>query len=232
MTMPRFRRVPLGALTLTIACSGLVANAQDQTTPAKPAQEAETTPSVEEAKLVYVAMKTSKGDILLELDRGRAPVTVKNFLNYVNKGFYDGTIFHRVIDGFMIQGGGFTADMNRKPTDPPITNEWQNGLKNDVGTIAMARTPDPNSATSQFFINVNNNRSLTPPPGRGIGYAVFGKVVAGMDVVNAIKGVATTTRARMGDVPVTPILIEKTTVISKDEAMKLMKPKSEASASD
>ena len=128
--------------------------------------------------------------------------------------------------------GGFTADMNRKPTDPPITNEWQNGLKNDVGTIAMARTPDPNSATSQFFINVNNNRSLTPPPGRGIGYAVFGKVVAGMDVVNAIKGVATTTRARMGDVLVTPIVIEKTTVISKDEAMKLMKPKSEASASD
>ena len=222
MTKPLFRRVNLGALTLTIACSGLGAFGQDQAEPAKPAQGAEQTPDNEANKLVFVKMTTSKGDILLELDRGRAPITVQNFLQYVNDGFYDGTIFHRVIDGFMIQGGGFAQDMKRKPTKAPITNEWQNGLKNDVGTIAMARTSDPNSATAQFFINVNNNRSLTPPPGRGIGYAVFGKVVAGMDVVNAIKAVQTGTKSGMQNVPLSPIMIEKTKVISAEDAKKLI----------
>jgi peptidyl-prolyl cis-trans isomerase A (cyclophilin A) len=222
MTKPLFRRVNLGALTLTIACSGLSAFGQDQAEPAKPAQDAEQTPDKEAAKLVFVEMTTSKGDIILELDRGRAPVSVKNFLGYVNDGFYKGTIFHRVMDGFMIQGGGFAQDMKRKETKSPIANEWQNGLKNDIGTIAMARTSDPNSATSQFFINVNNNASLTPPPGRGVGYAVFGKVVAGMDVVNAIKATQTTTKNGMQNVPVTPITIDKTTVISAEDAKKLM----------
>ena len=153
----------------------------------------------------------------------RAPITVKNFLGYVKDGTYEGTIFHRVIKGFMIQGGGFTEGMVQKPTKDSITNEWRNGLKNKTGTIAMARTSNPNSATDQFFINVKDNTNLDQPISGGAGYAVFGKVVAGMDVVRKIEAVATGTKANpngrpMGDVPSTPIVIEKALVIANSAA--------------
>ena len=162
-----------------------------------------------------VLLETSKGKIVLELNAGKAPKTVKNFLDYVKAGHYNGTVFHRVIPGFMIQGGGFTADMTQKPTRPSIQNEADNGLKNDRGTIAMARTPDPNSASSQFFINVANNAALnhTGKTERGWGYAVFGKVVEGMDVADAIVKVPTTTKGPYGDVPTQPIVIQKASVL-------------------
>ncbi len=158
-----------------------------------------------------VVIETSKGAIEVELWPDKAPITVENFLKYVDEGFYDGTIFHRVIDGFMIQGGGFTADMTQKPTRAPIQNEADNGLRNEPYTLAMARTSDPHSATAQFFINVNDNGFLnhTEKSPRGWGYAVFGKVTAGQEVVDAIKKVATTTRGMMQDVPIEPVVIQK-----------------------
>jgi cyclophilin family peptidyl-prolyl cis-trans isomerase len=158
-----------------------------------------------------VVMKTSMGDITIELDQAKAPITTKNFLRYVNEKFYDGTLFHRVISTFMIQGGGFDKNLHEKTTHEPIKNESSNGLKNDRGTIAMARLPDPNSATAQFFINVKDNPGLNYPNGGG--YAVFGKVIAGMDVVDKIKAVPTKdVSAEMGDVPVTPVVIESVRV--------------------
>jgi peptidyl-prolyl cis-trans isomerase A (cyclophilin A) len=162
-----------------------------------------------------VILKTSKGQIQIELYPDKAPITVTNFLTYVKSGHYNGTIFHRVIPGFMIQGGGMTPDMKEKSTNPPIKNEGRNGLKNDRGTIAMARTPAPDSATSQFFINVNNNVMLNyAGPGRE-GYAVFGKVVAGMDIADAIVSVPTKNVGMNGDVPVAPIIIESVTVANQ-----------------
>ena len=155
-----------------------------------------------------VELKTSAGPIVLELYPEKAPQTVANFLEYVKSGFYDGLIFHRVIDGFMIQGGGMNARMEEKATRPPVENEARNGLKNDVGTIAMARTQDPNSATAQFFINLENNRSLNYPSPDGAGYAVFGKVAEGMDVVRKIGKEPTTTRGFHQNVPATPIVIQ------------------------
>ena len=157
-----------------------------------------------------VIMRTTFGEIKLELDAEKAPKTVANFLNYVREGFYDGTIFHRVIDNFMIQGGGFDTNMQQKASGDPIENEADNGLKNDFGTIAMARTNDPNSATSQFFINsVDNARGLDAGnTGDGWGYTVFGKVVEGMDVVDKIKAVKTTTAKGHENVPVDPVVIE------------------------
>lgn len=154
-----------------------------------------------------VVVKTSKGTFRIELDRARAPVTVDNFLRYVKARFYDGTIFHRVIPGFMIQGGGFTPDLVQKPTRDPIVNESANGLSNVVGTVAMARRPDPDSATSQFFINVADNRRLDARDGQP-GYTVFGKVVDGMDVVQAIASVPTGQKGAMRDVPLEPVVIE------------------------
>jgi len=162
-----------------------------------------------------VKLETSMGDIVIELDKAAAPVTVKNFLTYVEEGFYDGAIFHRVIPDFMIQGGGFTAQMTRKQTHPPVVNEASNGLKNDRGTISMARTSDPDSATSQFFINHKNNASLDYAGGRNPGYAVFGKVAEGMDVVDAIAAVKTTVRMGMPDVPVEPVVIKSAKVVSE-----------------
>ncbi len=165
--------------------------------------------------MIMVKLQTSKGDILLELYPEQAPVTVANFLQYVQDGFYDGTIFHRVINGFMIQGGGFDAQMRQKPTRAPIKNEADNGLSNDAYTIAMARTPVPDSATSQFFINVANNKNLnhTGKTPAGWGYTVFGRVVQGQDVVDAIKAVPTTTKGFHNDVPVEPVIILKATVV-------------------
>ena len=161
-----------------------------------------------------ILMTTNKGPITIELDSAAAPETVENFLQYVRDGFYDGTIFHRVIDGFMIQGGGFDANMRQKATRAPVRNEANNGLKNATGTIAMARTNDPHSATAQFFINVNDNAFLdhqnqTPS---GWGYCVFGRVTDGMDVVNAIKDVKTTSHGPHRDVPAETIVIETAVV--------------------
>lgn len=158
-----------------------------------------------------VKLHTNHGIITLELDADKAPKTVENFLQYVRDGFFDGTIFHRVIDGFMIQGGGFEPGMTQKPTRETIENEAANGLKNEAYTIAMARTPNPNSATAQFFINVANNSFLnfTAPTPQGYGYAVFGKVVEGMDVVDKIKKVKTGNRAGHQDVPLEDVVIEK-----------------------
>jgi len=162
-----------------------------------------------------VTLHTSLGDIRIELFAQEAPVTVENFLQYAREGFYDGTVFHRVISHFMIQGGGMTADLQQKPTRDGIVNEATNGLKNVRGTVAMARTGDPNSATSQFFINVEANRSLDhtgTSDSRAWGYAVFGRVVDGMDVVDEIRFVDTGRVGPMSDVPVTPVLIESVEV--------------------
>lgn len=155
-----------------------------------------------------VIMETSQGAVEIELNEEKAPVTVKNFLSYVDSKFYDNTIFHRVINGFMIQGGGFEEGMKEKKTKAPIINEAKNGLRNDEGTIAMARTSDPNSATSQFFINVNNNDSLNYPQPDGHGYAVFGKVIKGMHVVNRIKMVKTGNLAGHQNVPMDTVTIK------------------------
>jgi len=163
-----------------------------------------------------VRLQTNMGDIVLELNRAKAPRTVENFLAYVNDGFYNGTVFHRVIDGFMIQGGGFTQDLQQKSTRAPIPNEADNGLKNDRGTIAMARTNDPDSATAQFFINVVNNDFLNyrDKTIRGWGYAVFGKVVQGMDVVDRIRKLPTGPSGPFRqDVPKTPVVIQSASVI-------------------
>lgn len=160
-----------------------------------------------------VELKTSAGPIVLELYPEKAPKTVANFLEYVKSGFYDGLIFHRVIDGFMIQGGGFTPDMVQKPMRPPIPLEATNGLKNDTYTIAMARTGNPNSATSQFFINVKDNAMLNAPNPDGHGYAVFGKVVEGTAVVDKIKAVATGNKGPHQNVPNTPVTITSATVV-------------------
>jgi peptidyl-prolyl cis-trans isomerase B (cyclophilin B) len=172
-------------------------------------------PAMADDQHPVVRMSTTYGDIVLELDREKAPKSVANFLDYVQEGFYDGTIFHRVIDGFMVQGGGFTQDFQKKTTHSPIENEANNGLKNVKGTIAMARTNAPHSATAQFFINVADNGFLdhrSPTP-RGWGYAVFGKVIEGMDVIDKIRRTPTGSGGPFRkDVPRTPIVIEHVTL--------------------
>lgn len=182
----------LGALTLTIILFAAV--------PAVPAVHND----AQQPAMPVVVIETSVGDITVELDRAKAPVSVENFLTYVKAGHYGGTIFHRVIKGFMVQGGGMTADMRQKPTRAPIKNEAQNGLKNKRGTIAMARTNEVNSATSQFFINTVDNGMLDFKDEAHYGYAVFGKVTDGMDVVDKIEG----TKTKPGDVPVETIVIK------------------------
>ena len=161
-----------------------------------------------------VKLETSMGDIVIELNEEASPITVKNFLRYVEEDFYDGTIFHRVIPDFMVQVGGFTADMREKQTHQPIVNEARNGLKNDRGTIAMARTANPDSATSQFFINHKNNDFLNYAGQNKPGYTVFGKVVEGIDVVDAIAAVKTTRKGQYSDVPVEPVVIKSAKVVS------------------
>ena len=160
-----------------------------------------------------VKLATSLGDIVVELNPAKAPKTVENFLKYVADKHYDGTIFHRVIDGFMVQGGGFTADMVQKPMRPPIPLEATNGLKNDTYTIAMARTNVPDSATAQFFINVKDNAMLNAPQPDGHGYAVFGKVVSGQEVVDKIKAVPTGNKGPFQNVPTTPVVITSATLV-------------------
>ncbi|MET0265936.1 MAG: peptidylprolyl isomerase [Duganella sp.] len=189
-----------GALLAGLALSGTVMAA-----PAKPAAAPATHPQVE--------IKTTMGDIVLELDREKAPKSVDNFLGYVKAGFYKGTIFHRVIDGFMIQGGGFDEKLKQKPTKKPIPIESQNGLGNDIYTVAMARMGDPNSATSQFFINVVNNEGLNYPGRDGFGYAVFGKVIKGYETVDKIKGVLVDDKGIFQNIPVTPIVVKSATIL-------------------
>lgn len=162
---------------------------------------------------MIVALTTNHGKITLELDAVKAPKSVENFVNYVKAGHYDGTIFHRVIDGFMIQGGGFVPGMTQKPTEEPIQNEADNGLKNDRYTVAMARTSEPHSASAQFFINVGSNDFLNYPGSDGWGYAVFGKVTEGLEVVDAIRSVKTGRKSMFSDVPVDDVIIEKAEVI-------------------
>jgi peptidyl-prolyl cis-trans isomerase A (cyclophilin A) len=163
-------------------------------------------PAPAQSKPDTVVFKTSLGDLTIALFNRTAPVTVKNFLAYVDSGFYNGTIFHRVIPGFVIQGGGYNKNLVRRPTFPPIKNESDNGLKNERGTLSMARTQDPNSATSQFFVNLVDNSGLDFK-GEGTGYAVFGKVIAGMDVVDKIAKVQTETRGGFQDIPKDPVFI-------------------------
>jgi len=192
-----------------------VATAQSADPPKSPAPAKSPAPGANAAKAPRVLMKTSLGEITIELYPDKAPITVKNFLDYVDAKFYDGTIFHRVIPGFMNQGGGFTADMQQKPTRAPIKNEAGNGLKNTVGTVAMARTGVVDSATAQFFINTADNafldhRDETAP---GFGYAVFGKVVNGMDVVKKMAAVPTANKGGLQNVPVTAVVIESVRVV-------------------
>ncbi len=177
---------------------------------ALPAAQAADAPAAQ-PKVEFV---TTMGKFVVQLDPARAPKTVTNFLDYVKSGFYKGTIFHRVIPGFMVQGGGFTSDMKQKPTRAPIPLESQNGLRNLRGTIAMARTSDPNSATSQFFVNVADNASLDYPKPDGYGYAVFGKVISGMDVIDKIVAVPTKNEGPFQNVPVKPIVIEDAKVLN------------------
>ncbi|WP_353431570.1 peptidylprolyl isomerase [Polynucleobacter sp. MWH-UH23A] len=165
-----------------------------------------------------VEFKTTMGNFVVELDDVKAPKTTANFLNYVKSGFYNGTIFHRVIDGFMIQGGGFTPNLVQKPTDAPVVSEANNGLKNNTYTIAMARTSDPDSATAQFFINVKDNEGLNYPNAMGNGYTVFGKVISGTQTIDAIRKVPTMVApaprmGRMADVPTKPVVIESAAIL-------------------
>jgi len=160
-----------------------------------------------------VILTTNHGNITIELDAEKAPKSVENFLAYVNAGHYNGTIFHRVIDGFMIQGGGFEPGMKQKPTNDPVENEAKNGLKNEMYTVAMARTSAPHSASAQFFINVNDNGFLDYPGQDGWGYCVFGKITDGIDVVQKIKGVKTSRAGMFADVPVEDVVIEKAEVV-------------------
>lgn len=187
-------QISLGLVALAIVGLAIPATGNAQTTP-------------------RVALETSKGRIVIELYPDKAPKTVENFLGYVESGFFDGTIFHRVIQGFMIQGGGFTPDLVQKQTRAPIVNEAATGLKNERGTISMARTNDPNSATAQFFINTVDNRGLDYQNARNPGYAAFGRVLEGMDVVDAIAAVQTGRQKGFADVPVEPVVIEKATVV-------------------
>ncbi len=226
------------ALALLAGCGGATeetpetgsdpAAAGESATPADTAEEnsmpdstADDNGGATEADLVpagpVVAMRTSLGDLRIELFPDDAPETAANFLEYVEDGFYDGTIFHRVVRGFVIQGGGFTAEMEEKDTRPPIRNEATNGLRNRRGTLAMARTGDPHSASAQFFVNTKDNAMLnhTGQDQRGWGYAVFGRVISGMETVDRIEASAVVSRAGFNDVPDTPVVIESATVVSR-----------------
>lgn len=202
--MPRARSRRQSSVLAVALVSILVACSQG----AEPASDRATGPSTgaPAGGNPLVVLNTSLGDIVLELDAAKAPITVENFLGYVDAGFFDGTIFHRVIANFMIQGGGFTETMEQKKTRPPISNESTNGLHNEAGTIAMARTSDPNSATAQFFINLKSNDFLNNGA-RDVGYAVFGRVVGGMDIVTKIGAVPTGNKSGMQDVPIKPVVI-------------------------
>ena len=201
-------RTTLAAAAISLSCAALTGADDSAEKPATP-------PRTE-----FVEMKTNTGDLVIMLDRGAAPVSVENFLHYVDSGKYDGTVFHRVMPNFMIQGGGFTEDLQKKPTQDGIANEWGNGLMNTRWSLAMARIGgDPNSGTNQFFINVKDNPNLDRPQGDGAAYAVFGRVIDGMDVVDTIKMVPTQRAANgMANVPVQPVTINSVKRLTRDEA--------------
>ena len=223
------RSISIRALVAPLAASiaiAIPAVAQDGAAPAAPAAPAQA-PAPAAAGVVFVKISTSKGDMLLELDAVKAPISVDNFMKYVKSGFYDSTAFHRIVPGFVVQGGGFDDKLTQKQTNPPIKNEWQNGLKNLRGTISMARTRAPDSATSQFFLNLRDNPALDGA--NGPGYAVFGKIVVGMQVLDTLgalpTGMApvtdqTGTRREFTDVPTERVAITKATEIPADEAKK------------
>ncbi len=206
-------------LLLALLAPGLSQSEPETKAPATPAPKnvKKESKKKKKEKPVSVVIETSMGKIELELDKEKAPITVTNFEKYVDRKFYDDLVFHRVIDGFMIQGGGFDKDLKLRPTDASIKNEADNGLKNDKGTIAMARTPDPHSASSQFYINLVNNNMLnySSPTPQGWGYTVFGKVTKGMDVVEKIGKVQTTASGQMRDVPSTPVTIKSIRKVEK-----------------
>ena len=210
-------------LAVVFALSGLALaqtegkEAEEQPAPAEAAEKEKKAEEKETVSNPLVVFETTKGKMTIELYPEEAPITVENFLTYVNEGFFNGTVFHRVIPRFVIQGGGMTADMERKKTHAPIKNEADNGLKNLRGTLSMARTTDPNSATSQFFVNLNDNAPLDYSE-TSAGYAVFGKVIRGMDVVDAIAAVKTTTKGQYRDVPAQPITVTKAYVKTEDKA--------------
>jgi cyclophilin family peptidyl-prolyl cis-trans isomerase len=209
-----------GSMATTAVAQPKDAPKTDPKTDAPKATPPETPKDEAKQEYVYILFKTGKGEIVLELNNAKAPISTANFVKYVEKGHYDGTIFHRTIPNFMVQGGGMTADRKEKATDSPIRNEWKNGLKNKRGTLAMARTADPNSATSQFFINVVDNDFLDQPSG-GAAYAVFGQVIAGMDVVDAIVKEPTRPNANaFGEQsdPINPVVVEKASKLTKEEA--------------
>ena len=207
------------AVLLTVSLVGCKPKSQTEQTGAVTTSNQPPKEPIEEKPMsnTQVRLTTNYGDIVIELDADKAPITTANFLNYVEQGFYDGTIFHRVITGFMIQGGGFTPDMKQKKTNPPIKNEASNGLKNKRGTIAMARTSNPDSATAQFFINLVDNGFLDYVAGKNPGYAVFGKVIEGMDTVDKIAAVKTGKSAGMDDVPTKPVVIESAKLVESTE---------------
>lgn len=206
MPIPRLRRIGTALFASALLFVGAYATAANSTT------NEGATPMTSDTR---VKLQTNQGDIVIELNAEKAPKSSENFLNYVREGFYDGTVFHRIINNFMIQGGGFEAGMKQKKTNDPVENEANNGLKNDRYTVAMARTSDPHSATAQFFINVADNDFLnhTAPTSNGWGYTVFGKVVEGTEVVDKIKGVKTGSRGFHQDVPAEDVIIEKASVV-------------------
>ena len=213
----------LNSLPTLVALSlSSLAFAQAEQPAAPAAQTAPAKESVPVAAMEYAVITTTKGDIVIELDRAKAPITVENFVTYIKDGFFDGTVFHRIVPGFVIQGGGFTPKGEQKKTRAPIANEWQNGLKNKRGTLSMARTNNPNSASSQFFISLKDNDALDQPISGGAGYAVFGKVIAGMDVVDSIARAPRGNRGPMQDWPVEDVVMTKVEMISKADADKLV----------
>ncbi|MEZ6317533.1 MAG: peptidylprolyl isomerase [Phycisphaerales bacterium] len=228
-------RVSLFVTLLAAVCFASPARAQGADAP----DESASTGVDQETKIVHVLMKTTKGDIVLALDAEKAPISVENFLMYADEGTYDGTVFHRVIDNFMIQGGGFEPSGEKRDSKDPIKNEWKNGLKNVRGTIAMARTNNPDSATNQFFINVNDNAFLDEGSSRtgGAGYAVFGHVVKGMEVVDDIKNVKTGSKPVPGSFqpmqnwPVEDVVIEKVRRLTAEEEAALNEGTTEEASS-
>ncbi len=233
-----YQRIPgtmslLAILVVTFSVAPAVIAQDSQPATTKPAESIP-----EKQALEYVTMTTSMGDIVIELNREKAPITVENFLSYVEQERYDGTIFHRVMANFMIQGGGFNAEFEKVPTDSSIQNEWRNGLKNVRGSIAMGRIPGrPDSATNQFFINVKDNPTLDRAQRDGAGYAVFGKVVAGMETVEAIRRTPTRTgvpgkpQLRLRNVPAQTVVIKSVRHISADDAKKVIEKESSVETS-
>ncbi len=233
----RLTRSLTSAIFASVFASSLACavSAQDTTKPAPPKVNPATAQKSKDvaatAGLEFAVFHTNKGDIVVELNHEKAPVSVDNFTQYIKSGFFDGTVFHRVVPGFVIQGGGFTPDGNQKKTQSPIANEWQNGLKNKRGTLSMARTNDPNSASSQFFVSLKDNDMLDQPISGGAGYAVFGKVIAGMDVVDTIATSKRTVKFGMKDWPTEDTTVSTCEMLTKEKAEELVKKANAAAAS-